>query len=502
MIYEKRVLEPILTGSVMGAFLIVVSGALIYYFWNNKHKDNSALWEINSVKVIAGLSLINSLTLPLLTLSPKNCIWVLSLMGLAFAILEWRQKAGVFAYFNLVAIFLAIFCVFIDYSANKFIITASAILWIISAYLLHYPLWKKEDKIANAKLGTIALILGIFFSIVFLAELFNFSVSASSSTLAVIIITGSLLAFASYKKWLRAITIINLSSLIIAYYLWDIGIRQWKNYNNLFIGFILLTLLTVIAIFALIQLSKLVKQSTNWTNLSHFLISLSYIFVCTKFLSYSHNNFKALIPLDTLIIPLVAWIYFSYSQNLGEYKNLYLNKISRILSAYTILWLVVVNLSKPTATAYLPILNTIELGSIAILWQLWNWQKIRQAQRPMDLGFIAILALIVLSASVMRVWHYYYNITWDAKTLLASFGVQASLSIIWAIAGISAMVLGNRQKLRPLWIAGATVMAIVVAKLFLVELANSNGIARIVSFIVVGLLLLFVGWFAPAPPKR
>ena len=44
-------------------------------------------------------------------------------------------------------------------------------------------------------------------------------------------------------------------------------------------------------------------------------------------------------------------------------------------------------------------------------------------------------------------------------------------------------------------------MAVVVAKLFLVELGNSGGIARIVSFIVVGLLLLLVGWFAPVPPK-
>ena len=44
-------------------------------------------------------------------------------------------------------------------------------------------------------------------------------------------------------------------------------------------------------------------------------------------------------------------------------------------------------------------------------------------------------------------------------------------------------------------------MGIVVVKLFLIELSNSGGIARIVSFIIVGLLLLLVGWFAPVPPK-
>jgi uncharacterized membrane protein len=42
----------------------------------------------------------------------------------------------------------------------------------------------------------------------------------------------------------------------------------------------------------------------------------------------------------------------------------------------------------------------------------------------------------------------------------------------------------------------------VVAKLFFVELSNRGGLARIVSFIGVGGLLLVVGYFAPLPPKR
>ncbi|WP_283127814.1 MULTISPECIES: DUF2339 domain-containing protein [unclassified Neisseria] len=56
-------------------------------------------------------------------------------------------------------------------------------------------------------------------------------------------------------------------------------------------------------------------------------------------------------------------------------------------------------------------------------------------------------------------------------------------------------------KQRSYWMTGATLMGIVVVKLFLIELSNSGGIALIVSFIIVGLLLLLVGWFAPVPPK-
>jgi uncharacterized membrane protein len=45
-------------------------------------------------------------------------------------------------------------------------------------------------------------------------------------------------------------------------------------------------------------------------------------------------------------------------------------------------------------------------------------------------------------------------------------------------------------------------MAIVVAKLFFVDLSNIGGIERIVSFIGVGLLMLVVGYFSPVPPAQ
>ena len=43
--------------------------------------------------------------------------------------------------------------------------------------------------------------------------------------------------------------------------------------------------------------------------------------------------------------------------------------------------------------------------------------------------------------------------------------------------------------------------AVVVAKLFLIDLSNIGGIERIVSFIGVGILMLVIGYVAPLPPK-
>ena len=55
--------------------------------------------------------------------------------------------------------------------------------------------------------------------------------------------------------------------------------------------------------------------------------------------------------------------------------------------------------------------------------------------------------------------------------------------------------------MRPLWIAGAALMGVVVVKLFLVDLSNIGGVERIVSFIGVGLLMLLIGYVSPVPPR-
>jgi uncharacterized membrane protein len=48
--------------------------------------------------------------------------------------------------------------------------------------------------------------------------------------------------------------------------------------------------------------------------------------------------------------------------------------------------------------------------------------------------------------------------------------------------------------------AGAGMMGIVVVKLFLVDLAGTGTVARIASFMSVGLLMLLAGYVSPLPP--
>lgn len=104
-------------------------------------------------------------------------------------------------------------------------------------------------------------------------------------------------------------------------------------------------------------------------------------------------------------------------------------------------------------------------------------------------------------AVVVRTWHFYGGVAWQFGALFGDFGIQTSLSLLWAVMGIGLMMTGTKREARSLWVVGVSLIGVVVGKLFLIDLGNSGGVARIVSFIGVGLGLLLVGWFAPAPPK-
>ena len=167
-------------------------------------------------------------------------------------------------------------------------------------------------------------------------------------------------------------------------------------------------------------------------------------------------------------------------------------------------WLLWVNWATPQLPLplpYLPLLNPLELAAAGLLYLAWQSLPPTPLEGlPAPRPLIAALAWYTLSAGVMRLWHFYGAIPWQLGDLLRSFGLQASLSVVWALTAIGLMLGGHRRRQRSLWLTGAGLMALVVAKLFLIELANRGGIARIASFISVGLLLLLVSWFAPAPP--
>ena len=78
--------------------------------------------------------------------------------------------------------------------------------------------------------------------------------------------------------------------------------------------------------------------------------------------------------------------------------------------------------------------------------------------------------------------------------------IAAGLSIFWAVLALVTMLVATRNRYRLVWIVGAALLAVVTAKLFLIDLSRTGSVERIVSFVGVGLLMLVVGYFSPLPP--
>ncbi|UZE24171.1 DUF2339 domain-containing protein [Pseudomonas sp. B21-056] len=159
---------------------------------------------------------------------------------------------------------------------------------------------------------------------------------------------------------------------------------------------------------------------------------------------------------------------------------------------------------------YVPLLNPLELGLLFALFGVYIWIRSALAQLAIRWAHAEHVAQLIAGASlfafftalVMRSAHHWLDVPFELEALLESMFVQAGLSLVWTLIALGLMIGGHLRHRREVWLIGAALIAVVVAKLFFVELSNRGGLARIVSFIGVGVLLLVVGYFAPLPPKR
>ena len=184
------------------------------------------------------------------------------------------------------------------------------------------------------------------------------------------------------------------------------------------------------------------------------------------------------------------------------------------LAAFLLAWTVyanVVNDGNPDPLPYLPLLNPLDLAQLlafACLAIWWNGlraqavETVEQWPAPLPRAVLGVAMFIFLNGVLLRTLHHWAGIAYDLDAMLRSDLAQASVSIFWTVLALVAMLTAHRRGLRVLWVAGAALMAVVVVKLFFVDLAKIGGIERIVSFIAVGVLMLVIGYFAPLPPKK
>ena len=197
-----------------------------------------------------------------------------------------------------------------------------------------------------------------------------------------------------------------------------------------------------------------------------------------------------------------------------QYAKAYQHITAPIIVGSMLLWSIGFNFSavlKASPIPYLPVFNPIDLFQLLALFVVLQWYR-RHGKAVCDrlfegkhskvaIGILSGFGFVWFNVLLLKTIHVITGVSYHPESLFDSAIVQTALSIAWTVIGLVVMMLASNKSLRSLWIVGASLTAIVVAKLFLLDLSGQGTIERIISFIVVGALLLVVGYFSPVPPS-
>jgi uncharacterized membrane protein len=199
---------------------------------------------------------------------------------------------------------------------------------------------------------------------------------------------------------------------------------------------------------------------------------------------------------------------------IGVHRRAYLVVGALPLVAWMLVWSLAVGVASdgdPAPLPYVPLANPVDLTLAFVAVALITWMVAlrrdgldvdAQVPRHAVIGVLAAFAFLWINAIALRTLHHAFGIEWSLGALWDATLVQATLSLLWTVIAIAAMVVANRAGARAGWIAGAALLGVVVVKLFAVDLSRIGSIERIVSFIGVGLLLLAIGYLAPVPARK
>src|SRR5690606_1376574 len=130
-------------------------------------------------------------------------------------------------------------------------------------------------------------------------------------------------------------------------------------------------------------------------------------------------------------------------------------------------------------------------------------------KNDMLLIILALIGLWIGSSMLVRTLHAFigtplwtgglYDVTGGAWH---SEQVQTGLTILWTLIALVATIIASRYGQRTLWFMGIGLLGVVVLKLVIVDLSQTEAIWRVISFLGAGSLILVIGYLAPLPPAR
>ncbi len=147
---------------------------------------------------------------------------------------------------------------------------------------------------------------------------------------------------------------------------------------------------------------------------------------------------------------------------------------------------------------FAPLANPLDIGLGLVLCCIGFWAK--ENERSVLL-VLPPMAFLWINGMLARSVHQFAGIPWQGQALWDSDAMQMAVSVTWTIIGLGTVLWATKRKTRLVWFVGAVLLGVVVGKLFLIDIAHLGTVIKIVTFLVVGALLLVVGFFSPMPPS-
>lgn len=523
----------LLVASLIG--LALIAGMLLAARDPQVRSDARLLRGLSLV-LLAGLAFVNLAVLFVLPWRTASAVWGGSGLLILWLSLHLQQRAGF--WFGLVLQLLAGFSFLAvsplllgELSGEGLRPLAHAGFWTpaVLALAAFVGAWRlqradrNDTAMGSLSLGHLAQLLlawsAGWWALTWLTELGRFATPERQVPLALLLAAASV-AFATWlarrEQW-RALALLCLllvpAGFVAMAHAWqpqyhpaaDFG---WAGWGALF----------AVHLLALRRLDGLLPTGARsaahvlgcWLLLGVLALELRYLLML---LSEQYNAWRwlgwALLPSAWLLVvalrPQLPWPVAAYPREYRFWASL-------PLAVLMLVWFWIANAwsdGSAEPLPYLPLLNPLELGLLFALLGVCLWLRDCLPQfgavalpdwLPQGVAGVSLFALA--TATVFRSAHHWGGVPYQLEAQLDSMLVQAGLSIVWTSIALGLMVGGHLRARRELWLVGAGLIALVVAKLFFVELGNRGGLERIVSFIGVGVLLLVVGYFAPLPPRR
>lgn len=208
-------------------------------------------------------------------------------------------------------------------------------------------------------------------------------------------------------------------------------------------------------------------------------------------------------------VVMLGWLVCGTRWPLPDYATSLLHFVAFPMAGILGLWVLISlhNNGATPPTTWIPLLNPLDVVTLVIAylgWQLYQHPEI--AHSPANTQLLRYtgvgLAFLWANTLILRAQHHWNGLAWAFPDLLLQPSTQTLLAIAWTLGGMALTWQANRLGKRKLWVFGAVLLGAVVLKLFVVDFAASGTVARIVSFLSVGVLLLFIGYLAPLPPAE